>query len=161
MRRAVRSGVALLLATLIGSCGWPGEQPGWCSNRPRFRRQDDHHRRGVDTSFFSGAEIGAQAYIKQINKTNYLHGIKLKFAGFVNDAFDPATALSGVRQLVNQYGVFAVVPDLSPVNPGSYPTSRRILYVGGGFDSTYCSNKVTTSLWGYSSGGCPAPSSPP
>ncbi len=26
---------------------------------------------------FSGAQTGAQAYINQVNKTNYLHGIKL------------------------------------------------------------------------------------
>ena len=66
-----------------------------------------------------------------------------------------------MRQLVNQYKVFAIVPDLSAVNPGAYLTSQKILYVGGGFDYTYCSNKVTTSLWGYSAGGCLVPSNPP
>jgi ABC-type branched-subunit amino acid transport system substrate-binding protein len=79
----------------------------------------------------------------------------------VNDAQDPATALSAVRQLVNQYQVFAIVPDLSPVNPGNYLKSQQILYVGGGFDYTYCSTSVTTSLWGYSVGGCLVPSNPP
>ncbi len=110
---------------------------------------------------FSGAQIGAQAYINQLNKTNYLHGIKLKFAGFVTDGNDPAAALSAVRQLVNQYGVFAIVPNLTPFNPSTYLTSQKILYVGGGFDGTYCSTKVTTSLWGFSSGGCLVPSNPP
>jgi ABC-type branched-subunit amino acid transport system substrate-binding protein len=33
--------------------------------------------------------------------------------------------------------------------------------VGGGFDYSYCASKVTTSLWGYSVGGCLVPSSPP
>ena len=41
------------------------------------------------TANFSGAQIGAQGYINQINKTNYLHGIKLKFAGYVNDGSGP------------------------------------------------------------------------
>ena len=113
------------------------------------------------TSYFSGAQVGALAYINQINKTNYLHGVKLKFAGYVNDNLDPATALSGVRQLVNQYGVFAIVPDLSAVNPGTYLKSQKILYVGGGFDGSYCSNTVTTSLWGYAATGCLVPSNPP
>jgi ABC-type branched-subunit amino acid transport system substrate-binding protein len=113
------------------------------------------------TANFSGAQVGAQAYINQINKTNYLHGIKLKFAGYVNDGNDPATALSGVRQLVNQYNVFAVVPDLSAVNPGTYLASQKILYVGGGYDFSYCSNRITTSLWGYSAGGCEVPANPP
>ncbi len=110
---------------------------------------------------FSGAQTGAQAYINQVNKTNYLNGIKLKFAGFVNDGNDPATALSGIRQLINQYQVFAVVPDLSDVNPGSYMKSQQLPYVGGGFDGTYCSTKVTTTLWGFSSGGCLVPTTPP
>ena len=66
-----------------------------------------------------------------------------------------------MRQLVNQYKVFAIVPDLSAVNPGTYLASQKILYVGGGFDFSYCSNKVTTSLWGYSAGGCLVPSNPP
>ena len=113
------------------------------------------------TANFSGAEVGVEGYVKQINRTNYLHGIKLKFAGYVNDGNDPATALSGVRQLVNQYKVFAIVPDLSAANPGQYLASQKILYVGGGFDYTYCSTKVTTSLWGYSIGGCLVPQNPP
>ena len=113
------------------------------------------------TANFAGAQVGAEGYVKQINKTNYLYGYKLKFAGYVNDSNDPATALSGVRQLINQYKVFAIVPDLSAVNPGTYLTAQKILYVGGGFDFSYCSNKVTTSLWGYSAGGCLVPQNPP
>ena len=66
-----------------------------------------------------------------------------------------------MRQLVNQYKVFAIVPDLSAANPGQYLASQKILYVGGGFDYTYCSTKVTTSLWGYSIGGCLVPQNPP
>ena len=113
------------------------------------------------TANFPGAEVGAEAYFAQINQTNYLNGIKIKFAGFVNDNQDPATALSGVRQLVNQDNVFAIVPDLSAVNPGTYLASQKILYVGGGFDFSYCSPTVTTSLWGYAFAGCLVPSNPP
>jgi ABC-type branched-subunit amino acid transport system substrate-binding protein len=113
------------------------------------------------TANFPGAEIGAEAYFAQINQTNYLNGIKIKFAGFVNDNQDPATALSGVRQLVNQDNIFAIVPDLSAVNPGTYLASQKILYVGGGFDFSYCSSSVTTGLWGYGYAGCLVPSNPP
>lgn len=113
------------------------------------------------TANFPGAEVGAEAYFAQINKTNYLNGIKIKFAGFVNDNQDPATALSGVRQLVNQDNIFAIVPDLSAVNPGPYLASQQILYVGGGFDFSYCSPSATTSLWGYGYAGCLVPSNPP
>ena len=161
MKRKVRVGAAVMLTVLLSATavGVTSSQVGAAT-------------RGFDgkmitiggiwpTAQFAGAQIGAEGYVNQINKTNYLHGIKLKFAGYVNDGQDPAVALSGVRQLVNQDQVFAIVPDLSPVNPGAYLKSQKILYVGGGFDGTYCSTKVTTSLWGYSSSGCLVPSTPP
>ncbi len=161
MRRKVRVGAGVLLAVLLSATA-VGVTTAQAGAATRGLNGKTLTIGGIwSTANFSGAQVGAQGYIKQINKTNYLHGIKLKWAGFVNDNQDPATALSGVRQLVNQYKVFAVVPDLSAVNPGAYLTSQKILYVGGGFDFTYCSNKVTTSLWGYSAGGCLVPSNPP
>ena len=162
MRRNVRVGAGVLLTVLLSATavGVTTARAGAATVRG-FSGKTITIGGIWSTANFSGAQIGVQGYVKQINKTNYLHGIKLKFAGYVNDNQDPATALSGVRQLVNQYKVFAVVPDLSAVNPGAYLTSQKILYVGGGFDYSYCASKVTTSLWGYSVGGCLVPSSPP
>ena len=161
MRQRVRVGAAVMLTVLLSVAvvGVTTAQAG--ATTRGFNGKTITIGGMWSTSNFSGAQIGALGYIKQINKTNYLHGIKLKFAGYVNDNQDPATALSAVRQLVNQYKVFAIVPDLSAVNPGAYLKAQQILYVGGGFDYTYCSTKVTTSLWGYSSGGCEVPSNPP
>jgi ABC-type branched-subunit amino acid transport system substrate-binding protein len=161
MRRKVRVGAGVLLTVLLSATA-VGVTAGQAGAATRGFDGKTITIGGMwSTSNFSGAQIGAQGYINQINKTNYLHGIKIKFAGYVNDNQDPATALSGVRQLVNQYKVFGVVPDLSAVNPGNYLKAQQILYVGGGFDGTYCSTSVTTSLWGYSSGGCLVPSNPP
>jgi ABC-type branched-subunit amino acid transport system substrate-binding protein len=161
MRRKVREGAGVLLAVLLSATA-VGVTTGQAGATTRGFDGKTITIGGMwSTSNFSGAQIGAEGYISQINKTNYLHGIKLKFAGYVNDNQDPATALSAVRQLVNQYKVFALVPDLSAVNPGSYMKSQKILYVGGGFDGTYCSTTVTTGLWGYSAGGCLVPSNPP
>ena len=161
MRRKVRVGAGVLLAVLFSATavgvttGQAGAATGGFDGKTLTIG-------GIwSTANFAGAQVGVEGYVKQINKTNYLHGIKLKFAGYVNDDNDPATALSGARQLVNQYKVFAIVPDLSAENPGTYLTSQKILYVGGGFDFSYCSNKVTTSLWGYSAGGCLVPQNPP
>lgn len=162
MRHKVRIGAGILLVALLSAtagCVTAG-RAGAASVRG-FAGKTITIGGIWGTANFSGAQVGAQGYINQINKTNYLHGIKLKFAGYVNDGNDPATALSGVRQLVNQYKVFAVVPDLSAVNPGTYMAAQKILYVGGGFDYSYCSTKVTTGLWGYSAGGCLVPQSPP
>ena len=161
MRRKVRIGAGILLTVLLSATA-VGVTTGQAGAATRGFDGKTITIGGIwPTAQFSGAQIGAQGYINQINKTNYLHGIKLKFAGYVNDGQDPAVALSGARQLVNQYKVFAIVPDLSPVNPGAYLNSQKILYVGGGFDYTYCSTSVTTSLWGYSAGGCLVPSNPP
>jgi len=162
MRRKVRVGAGILLAVLLSATaiGVTTGQAGAATVRG-FNGKTITIGGMWDTANFAGAQVGTEGYINQINKTNYLHGIKLKFAGYVNDDSDPATALSGVRQLINQYQVFAIVPDLSAVNPGSYLASQKILYVGGGFDYSYCSTKVTTSGWGYSAGGCLVPQNPP
>ncbi len=162
MRRKVRVGAGVLLSVLLSATaiGLTTAPAGAATVRGINGKTITIG--GIwSTSNFSGAQVGVEGYVKQINQTNYLYGYKLKFAGYVNDNNDPATALSGVRQLVNQDQVFAVVPDLSAENPGTYLTSQKILYVGGGFDFTYCSNTVTTSLWGYSAGGCLVPQSPP
>jgi ABC-type branched-subunit amino acid transport system substrate-binding protein len=78
----------------------------------------------------------------------------------VNDQLDPAVALSAARQLVTHDDVFAIVPDISPVNPVRYLASHHVPYVGYGIDSTYCSSRATTSLWGYSFVGCQVPANP-
>ena len=137
MRRKVRVGAGILVSVLLSATaiGVATGQAGAATVRG-FDGKTITIGGMWGTANFSGAQVGAEGYVNQINKTNYLHGIKLKFAGYVNDDNDPATALSAVRQLVNQYGVFAIVPDLSAVNPGTYLTSQKILYVGGGFDYT-------------------------
>jgi ABC-type branched-subunit amino acid transport system substrate-binding protein len=100
------------------------------------------------------AETGAEARIKRFNDTNELPGIKIDYKELADDKQDPATALSEARRLVTQVGVFAIVGDVSANNPGQYFAQQHVPYFGGGFDNTYCSNKPSTSLWGFSDGGC-------
>jgi len=110
---------------------------------------------------FAGAEIGTEARFKRANDTNELNGIKLQFVEFADDQASPATALSEARRLVTQDQVFAIVPDLSPVNPGAYLTSQQVPWVGYAFDNTYCSAKPTTAIWGFGYNGCLVPANPP
>ena len=105
-------------------------------------------------------EIGARARIMRFNDTNEVKGVKIKFAELANDNQDPATALSEARRLVTQVGVFALVGDISANNPGAYFAQQHVPYFGGGFDSTYCSNTPSSSLWGFSDGGCIVPQKP-
>jgi ABC-type branched-subunit amino acid transport system substrate-binding protein len=114
-----------------------------------------------DLAEFNGAAAGAQARFKRFNDTNEIPGIRIKFVGFDDDQDNPATALSDARQLVNQDHVFAIVPDLSAEDPGSYLAAEKIVHVGGGYDSSYCSAKQTTSLWGFGVYGCQVSSDAP
>jgi ABC-type branched-subunit amino acid transport system substrate-binding protein len=56
--------------------------------------------------------------------------------------------------------VFALVGDISANNPGDYLKQQKVPYFGGGFDTTYCSNKPSTDVWGFSDGGCIVPQNP-
>jgi ABC-type branched-subunit amino acid transport system substrate-binding protein len=57
--------------------------------------------------------------------------------------------------------VFAIVPDLSAMNPGTYLNAQHVPYVGWAFDNTYCSRKPTTKLYGFGYSGCQVPDDPP
>jgi len=103
---------------------------------------------------FADAGTAAEARIKRFNDTNEIKGIKLSWDGFVDDKQDPATALSEIRRLVTQDGVFALTADTSQFNPGTYLTQQHVPYFGWAFDATYCSNKPSTTLWGFGFTGC-------
>jgi ABC-type branched-subunit amino acid transport system substrate-binding protein len=111
-------------------------------------------------STYPAAEVGAEARVKRFNDTNEIKGITLKFAELADDKQDPATALSEARRLVTQVGAFAIVPDISTTNPVDYFEQQKVPYIGPGFDATYCANKPTTALWGYSVIGCAVPQDP-
>ena len=161
MGRKVRVGAALLLTGLLSAAavGVTTAQAGAATVRG-FNGKTITVGAVWYAADFPNAQVGAQAFFSQLNKTNYLKGIKIKFDTYLNDDADPATALSAARQLVTQDQVFAIVPDLSDVNPASYLKSQQVPYVGGGFDYTYCSTNVSTSVWGFSTGGCLVPQSP-
>jgi ABC-type branched-subunit amino acid transport system substrate-binding protein len=110
---------------------------------------------------FAGAEIGAEARFKRFNDTNEVPGIKIQFVEMADDKTDPAVATSEVRRLVAQDQVFAIVPDLSPVNPGAYLAAQHVPYIGYAFDNTYCSSRPSSDVWGFGFSGCVVPANPP
>ena len=109
----------------------------------------------------AGTDVGTEARFMRANNTNELNGIKLQYVEFADDQDSPATALSEARRLVTQDQVFAIVPDVSPVNPVAYFASQHVPYIGWAFDATYCSPTPSTSLWGFGYDGCLVPSDPP
>jgi ABC-type branched-subunit amino acid transport system substrate-binding protein len=80
---------------------------------------------------------------------------------FADDRQDPATATSEVRRLVTQEQVFALVPNLSAVNPGDYLNEQHVPYVGMAYDSTYCTQEPDDSIYGFGYNGCLVPDDPP
>jgi ABC-type branched-subunit amino acid transport system substrate-binding protein len=105
-------------------------------------------------------ETGAQARFKRFNDTNELKGVKIKMTEFADDGQDNATALSDARRLVTETGVFAIVPEGSANTPGTYLTQQHVPWFGGGFDTSFCSAKATTKIWGFGPSGCIVPQTP-
>jgi ABC-type branched-subunit amino acid transport system substrate-binding protein len=110
---------------------------------------------------FGEADVGAQARFKRFNDSNEVDGIRIDYTEFADDRQDPAQATSEVRRLVTQERVFALVPDLSAVNPGDYLKQQHVPYVGMAFDNTYCSQEPDDSIWGFGYNGCLVPNDPP
>jgi ABC-type branched-subunit amino acid transport system substrate-binding protein len=110
---------------------------------------------------FADADVGAQARFQRFNETDELEGIQIEYTEFADDRQDPAQATSEVRRLVTQEQVFALVPDLSAVNPGEYLAQQHVPYVGMAFDNTYCSQEPDDSIWGFGYNGCLVPNDPP
>jgi branched-chain amino acid transport system substrate-binding protein len=107
-----------------------------------------------------GTEYGAKGRIKRFNDTNEINGVKIEYAEFVDDKIDPATALSEARRLVTDTGVFAIVGDVSAVNPGEYLAQQKVPYFGYAFDYTYCSKTPNSDAWGFGITGCLVPKDP-
>ncbi len=110
---------------------------------------------------FGEADVGAQARFKRFNDSNEVDGIRIDYTEFADDRQDPAQATSEVRRLVTQERVFALVPDLSAVNPGDYLKQQHVPYVGMAFDNTYCSQEPDDSIYGFGYNGCLVPTDPP
>jgi branched-chain amino acid transport system substrate-binding protein len=170
-----RAGAALVAATLLTAvaCSTPkhtGTGSSGASESSQSSKTSGSARgfdgktitvAGIGTlAQFADAEIGAEARFKRFNDTNEIPGIRINFARMADDNGDPATALTEVRRLVTQDRVFAIVPNLSAVNPGSYLKGQHVPSVGEGFDATYCSNAASTSVWAFGFNGCLVPDHP-
>jgi branched-chain amino acid transport system substrate-binding protein len=110
---------------------------------------------------FGEADVGAQARFQRFNDTDELEGIRIEYTEFADDRQDPAQATSEVRRLVTQEQVFALVPDLSAVNPGDYLNQQHVPYVGMAYDNTYCTQEPDDTIYGFGYNGCLVPTDPP
>lgn len=110
---------------------------------------------GFAASFNPDAEVGAQARFAKANESNELNGVKIEFAEFADDKSDAATSVNEARRLVEQEGVFAIVPMMSSTAPGTYMNQKQVPYFGWGIDTSYCG--PGDKLYGFGFDGCVLP----
>ena len=115
---------------------------------------------GYAANFDPDGTIGATARFKRFNDTNEMKGIKISYKEFADDNQDPAKSLNEARRLVQQVGVFAIVPNLSDTNPGAFLKQQHVPYFGFAFDNSYCSPKPDKTIYGFGYNGCLVPSNP-
>lgn len=100
-----------------------------------------------DLSISQGVAQGFEAGIYRFNKAGGLDGRKIKFLGFLDDAFSPATNLSNAQQLVQKDHVFAVVPmagEAPGAATGQFLAAHHIPFIGWSTSAAFDAEP----LWG-------------
>ena len=81
---------------------------------------------------YGGADIGAKARFQRANDAGGVNGRKIDYIGFADDGGDPTAGSTAATKLVEQDGVFAVVPTVTPdLAASGYLVSRRSRTSGG------------------------------
>lgn len=89
----------------------------------------------------SGADLGAQAAFMEANAQGGVNGRKIDYIGAEDDHADPATDLAAVRKLVDQDGVFALVPVETYALGGSALLQQdNVPFIGWGYLPQFCGN---------------------
>jgi len=114
---------------------------------------------GIFSSFPDG-DVGARARFQRFNDDKEIKGIEIEYTEYLDEKLDPTLALSNARQLVEQDGVFAIIPSLSAVMPGDYLTQRKVPWFGWAFDATYCTESPSETSYGFGYNGCLVPDDP-
>ncbi|HEY3669612.1 MAG TPA: ABC transporter substrate-binding protein [Acidimicrobiia bacterium] len=142
-----------LLATAVGVAG-----AGTAPQTPGFDGKTIKVSGLGFATNFADAAVGAQARFEKANDTNELKGVKIDFGEFADDKSDATTSVNEARRLVEQDGVFAIVPMVSSTAPGDYLNLKKVPYFGWGFDKSYCG--TGDQLYGLGFDGCVLPPSP-
>ncbi len=109
---------------------------------------------GLGYSFvYGGADIGAKARFQRANDSGGVNGRTIDYLGFTDDGADPTAGTAAATKLVEQDGVFAVVPTVTPdLAAASYLVGQEVPYFGWALSSNFCGNP-----YGFGFTGCPVP----
>jgi ABC-type branched-subunit amino acid transport system substrate-binding protein len=105
------------------------------------------------SAFFADSQIGAQARFDE--EKNGVFGRTITVTEFANDNSDPNTNLSEARRLVQQEGVFAILPLMSPVVGTAtmqFLNQQKVPHVGWGIAQAWCKDP-----YGFPFTGCIVP----
>jgi branched-chain amino acid transport system substrate-binding protein len=104
-----------------------------------------------------GGELGAKARFQIENDKGGVFGREINYIGWADDAANADTNLAEAQRLVQQEGVFAIVPMLSPVflQAGEFLEQQHVPSFGWGISSAFC-----TTRWAFGFNGCQTPPPP-
>jgi ABC-type branched-subunit amino acid transport system substrate-binding protein len=104
-------------------------------------------------AFFADSQKGAQARFDE--EKNGVFGRKITVTEFANDNSDPNTNASEAKRLVQQEGVFAILPLMSPVTGTAtiqFLNQQKVPHVGWGIAQAWCKDP-----YGFPFTGCIVP----
>jgi ABC-type branched-subunit amino acid transport system substrate-binding protein len=109
---------------------------------------------GLAYSFvYGGADIGARARFQRANDAGGVNGRTIEYLGATDDGGDGAAGSAAAKKLVEESGVFAVVPTVTPdLAASTYLVQQKVPYFGWALSSTFCGTP-----YGYGFTGCPVP----
>jgi len=104
-----------------------------------------------------GGETGAKARFEQENAKGGVNGLMIKYVGWGDDANSAETNLAETQRLIQQDGVFALVPVLTPnyIQAAKFAEQQKIPAFGWGIAPGFCTSKYA---FGFS--GCLVPPPP-
>jgi ABC-type branched-subunit amino acid transport system substrate-binding protein len=102
---------------------------------------------------YGGADVGAKARFQRANDAGGVNGRTIDYLGVTDDGGDPTAGTAAATKLVEQDGVFAVVPTVTPdLAASSYLVGQKVPYFGWALSSNFCGNP-----YGFGFTGCPVP----
>src|SRR6476619_5430341 len=112
-------------------------------------------------AFYADAGKAAKVRFDEANSSGEIPGgRKINYLGFKDDNSSADTNLQTGRAMVDQDGIFAALPVITPfLQAGSYFQQQKVPTIGWGISSAYCDNSLTY-IFGFT--GCLVPpGSPP
>lgn len=162
-KRLLAVTAALALSALLASCSESVKDDGNANgndNKTDDTTEETRTTRGItDDSikvggiqygvYFGDAAVGVEARLKLANDAGGVHGRQIEFVGAKEDDNDPAKDQDLVRSLVEQEGVFALLPVMSGgFGAGDYLEQNNIPTFGYGINPAFCEIKSTFGITG-------------